>query len=152
VKVTIFWGVIPCSLVNVRRFGGTYRLHLQGRRASQARKQQTAEIARLLFDWRQCSSETSENVHHATRRQIPEHSNLHRHLRQNLKPDTGFRLSSGVPKRTQCFGNWICFRPQFKRWRSIYSVGPPASSNRPILSHEEGNKSGYRNAVFCSEY
>jgi hypothetical protein len=32
-KSIIFWDVTPCSLLSFnRRFGGTYRLHLQGRR------------------------------------------------------------------------------------------------------------------------
>jgi hypothetical protein len=33
-KSIVFWDITPCSLLKVnRRFGGTYRLHLQGRRA-----------------------------------------------------------------------------------------------------------------------
>jgi hypothetical protein len=39
-KSPIFWDVTPCSLLeNNRHFGGAYRLHLQGRRISQARNQ-----------------------------------------------------------------------------------------------------------------
>jgi hypothetical protein len=39
-KSTIFWDITPCSLLRVnRRFGGTYCLHLQGRRISWARSQ-----------------------------------------------------------------------------------------------------------------
>jgi hypothetical protein len=39
-KSTIFWDITPCSLLKVnRRFGGTYRLHLQGRKISRARNQ-----------------------------------------------------------------------------------------------------------------
>jgi hypothetical protein len=39
-KSTIFWDTTPCSPLNVnRRFGGTYRLHLQGRKISSARNQ-----------------------------------------------------------------------------------------------------------------
>jgi hypothetical protein len=35
-KSILFWGVTPCSLLRCnRRFGGTYRLHLQGRRKFQ---------------------------------------------------------------------------------------------------------------------
>jgi hypothetical protein len=35
-KTIIFWDVTPCSLLRCnRRFGGTYRLHLQGRRKFQ---------------------------------------------------------------------------------------------------------------------
>jgi hypothetical protein len=36
-KSIIFWDITPCSPVRVNwRFGGTYRLHLQGRRISRA--------------------------------------------------------------------------------------------------------------------
>jgi hypothetical protein len=39
-KSTIFWNITPCSPLRVnRRFGGTHRLHLQGRKISQARNQ-----------------------------------------------------------------------------------------------------------------
>jgi hypothetical protein len=39
-KSTIFWDITPCSPLSVnRRFGGTYRLHIQGRRISRARYQ-----------------------------------------------------------------------------------------------------------------
>jgi hypothetical protein len=39
-KTTIFWDITPYSPLKVnRRFGGIYRLHLQGRRISQARNQ-----------------------------------------------------------------------------------------------------------------
>jgi hypothetical protein len=32
-KIIIFWDMTPCSLLSCnRRFGGTYRLHLQGGR------------------------------------------------------------------------------------------------------------------------
>jgi hypothetical protein len=31
-KKDVFWGVAPCRNCVNRRFGGTYRLHLQGRR------------------------------------------------------------------------------------------------------------------------
>jgi hypothetical protein len=34
-KSTIFWDIAPCSpLRDNRRFGGTYRLHLQGQKIS----------------------------------------------------------------------------------------------------------------------
>jgi hypothetical protein len=39
-KSTIFWDIRSCSPMSVnRRFGGTYRLHLQDRRISRARNQ-----------------------------------------------------------------------------------------------------------------
>jgi hypothetical protein len=31
IKNTVFWDVVPCRYFVNRRFGGTYRLHLQGR-------------------------------------------------------------------------------------------------------------------------
>jgi hypothetical protein len=39
-KSIIFWDITPCSPLKVgRRFGGTYRLHLRGRRVSRSRYQ-----------------------------------------------------------------------------------------------------------------
>jgi hypothetical protein len=39
-KSSIFWNIMLCSPLKVnQRFGGTYRLHLQGQRMSQARNQ-----------------------------------------------------------------------------------------------------------------
>jgi hypothetical protein len=39
-KSSIFWDITPCSPLRFnRRFGGTYRLHLQGGRISLARNQ-----------------------------------------------------------------------------------------------------------------
>jgi hypothetical protein len=52
-----FWGITPRSPLNVnRRFGGTCRLHLQGRRISQARNQCEAGGKQMEAT---CSSETS---------------------------------------------------------------------------------------------
>jgi hypothetical protein len=39
-KSTVFWSVTLCGSETARRFGGIYRLHIQGRRASQAKNQQ----------------------------------------------------------------------------------------------------------------
>jgi hypothetical protein len=45
-KKFIFWNITPLTKVNVsRRFGGTHRLHLQGRKASQENKQQEANAS-----------------------------------------------------------------------------------------------------------
>jgi hypothetical protein len=42
-KSTVFWDITPSSPLEVnRRFGGTYRLHLQGRRMNQARNEHKA--------------------------------------------------------------------------------------------------------------
>jgi hypothetical protein len=39
-KSTVFWDITPCNRLRViRRFGGTYRLHHQGRRISRAENQ-----------------------------------------------------------------------------------------------------------------
>jgi hypothetical protein len=44
IKITMFWNVTPCSLIEVQRcFGGTYCSHLHGRRVSQAVSQQEAD-------------------------------------------------------------------------------------------------------------
>jgi hypothetical protein len=41
----IFWDVTPCSLLSFnRRFGGTYRLHLQGRRNNFSKTQQASTL------------------------------------------------------------------------------------------------------------
>jgi hypothetical protein len=52
VKFSIFWDITPCSPLKVdRRFGGTYRLHLQGRRISRARNQRESrrQAERCVF-------------------------------------------------------------------------------------------------------
>jgi hypothetical protein len=42
-KSSVFWDITPFSPLKVnRRFGGTRRLHVQGRRISQARNQRKA--------------------------------------------------------------------------------------------------------------
>jgi hypothetical protein len=54
VKSLIIWVVKPCISENFRRFGGTHRLHIQGRRFSQARNQykEAANWARfILASW-----------------------------------------------------------------------------------------------------
>jgi hypothetical protein len=46
-KSSVFWDITPCNPLSVnRRFGGTYRLHLQGRRISQA-----SSACHLLSSW-----------------------------------------------------------------------------------------------------
>jgi hypothetical protein len=94
-KSIIFWVVTPCSLLRCnRRSGGTYRLHLQGRRKFQqvpASKQVASLVqgaCHLLTGWfllkfsstlkmeAICSSETSVTSQQTTRRHIPEDDNL----------------------------------------------------------------------------
>jgi hypothetical protein len=75
----------PYSPLKVnQRFGGTYRLHLQGRRISQARSQRESRWpAELCFAI--CCSETSVDFQRTTRRYIPEDGTLHNHRCENLK-------------------------------------------------------------------
>jgi hypothetical protein len=50
-KSSIFWDITPCSPLKVkRRFGGTYRIHLQGRRISRARNQNESKWQTELCD------------------------------------------------------------------------------------------------------
>jgi hypothetical protein len=66
VKSTFFWDITPCSPFKVNRlFGGTYRLHLQGREISRARNQRESR--------RQAE------------RYIPEDSTLHNHRCDKLR-------------------------------------------------------------------
>jgi hypothetical protein len=60
-KSIIFWDMTPLSCI--RRFGGTYRLHLQGRRIRSARNQQASrwlacwflpELILTPWKWRRC--------------------------------------------------------------------------------------------------
>jgi hypothetical protein len=49
-KSSVFWDIMPCSSLKVgRRFGETYRLHLQGRRISQTRNQGEAGSKPSLY-------------------------------------------------------------------------------------------------------
>jgi hypothetical protein len=83
-KSIIFWDMTPCSPLNcTRRFGGTYRLHLQGQLA-------TCLLAGLLnYSTLKMeairSSETSGAIQRTTRRHIPEDDTLHNHRCENLK-------------------------------------------------------------------
>jgi hypothetical protein len=72
---------MPCSPLGVNlRFGGTYRLHLQG------------ILAELIFSTLKmeaiCSSETSVDIQWTTRRYIPEDCTLHNNRCENLKSYT----------------------------------------------------------------
>jgi hypothetical protein len=50
IKSFIFWDITPCSPLKVSRlFGRTYRLHLHGRRISQARIQREAGSKQSLL-------------------------------------------------------------------------------------------------------
>jgi hypothetical protein len=60
IMIIIFWEMTPCGSYKNRRFGGTYRLHLQG-----------ARVRAVLI--------------RATRCHLPEDDNHHSHRRGNLK-------------------------------------------------------------------
>jgi hypothetical protein len=89
VKNTVFWDVAPCGHFVNRRFGGTYRLHLQGRchRSWMAFTRKMEAIR---------SSETSVDKI-PTVRHIPEDGLLHSHRRENLKFHI-VRLCSHLPR------------------------------------------------------
>jgi hypothetical protein len=89
-KRTIFWDITACSPVRFnRRFGGTYRLHLQGWKISLARNRSEdewqASYSSTLKMEAICSSETSLDTQRTTRRYIPEDGTLHNHRCENLK-------------------------------------------------------------------
>jgi hypothetical protein len=88
-KSIIFWDLTPCSPLNVnRRFGGTYRLHLQGRKISSAchllsRCFFCSTYSSTLKMEAICSSETSVDSQRTKRRYIPEDSTLHNRRCEN---------------------------------------------------------------------
>jgi hypothetical protein len=88
-KITIFWDIMLCSPLNVNRhFGGTYHLHLQGRRMRRAKNQRESSACHMhswwflawliLQTWRLGwrSSKTSVDTQRTTWRYIPEDSIL----------------------------------------------------------------------------
>jgi hypothetical protein len=98
-KRSVFWNITPCSLLKVnRRFGGTCRLHLQGRRISQARNQCEAELCLLLSclayssslkmcfrNVAKCSSGTSVDFQRTTWCYYVEDRPVHNRHCENLK-------------------------------------------------------------------
>jgi hypothetical protein len=90
-KRIIFWDVTPCSLLSCnRRFGGTHRLHLQGRRNNFCLPPVyllvLAEIISSTLKMEAtCSSETSVATQQTIQRYIPEDDTLHNHCCENLK-------------------------------------------------------------------
>jgi hypothetical protein len=83
-KNSIFWDITPYSpLKGNRRFGGTCRLHLHGRRiilvSSACYLLHADSLLALFFDpvKATCSSETSVEFQRITRRYIPENRTLH---------------------------------------------------------------------------
>jgi hypothetical protein len=74
-KNAVFWDVALCRSCVNRRFRGTYRLHVQGRKI----REPGASVSRWL--------QTELPVAHrrSTRPRIPEDGILHSHRRENLK-------------------------------------------------------------------
>jgi hypothetical protein len=80
-KSIVFWDMTPCSsLCSNRCFGGTKRLHLQGRRKVQQTNEQSGgtllDFSSTLKIEALCSSETSVATQRTTRRHIPEDDTL----------------------------------------------------------------------------
>jgi hypothetical protein len=92
-KSFVFWHLTPCSPVKANGcFGGTCRLHLQGRARNQACFMLVSRLAysSTLKMEAICSSETSVDVHRNARRYIPEDRALHNHRCNNLKSSISF--------------------------------------------------------------
>jgi hypothetical protein len=67
-KSTVFWDITPCNPLNVnRRFGGTYRLHLQCSKNNLSKKPGVKAGCKHVI----CSSETSVDTQRPARRYIP---------------------------------------------------------------------------------
>jgi hypothetical protein len=82
-KSIFFWDMTPCSaLSGTRSFGGTYRLHLQGRRIVQHLLARC--FAELFYD-PEDGGDTSGTTQRTTRRHIPEEDSLQNHRCENLK-------------------------------------------------------------------
>jgi hypothetical protein len=92
------WMKNSCRLLSCnRRFGGTYRLHLQGRRNNLSKNQQVIGW-QASWRWRPCSSETSFATRQTTRRH---NDTLHNHHCEDLKSY----------KPMDCYvDKWVCGR------------------------------------------
>jgi hypothetical protein len=79
-KRITFWDMTPCSPLSFnRRFGGTYRLHLQGRR-NRFSKPASKQVASTLKMEAISSSETSGATQRTARRHIPEDDSLQHYI------------------------------------------------------------------------
>jgi hypothetical protein len=118
-KSIIFWDMTPCSPLN-RRFGRTYRLHLQGQIGS-AKNQQASKACHLLACWffaepisstlkmeAICSSETSVETQRTTLSQILFISDLVSKVETRMTPwstvaelNYGFLSANYISQRDQ---------------------------------------------------
>jgi hypothetical protein len=81
-KRAVLWDITPCTPLKVnRRFGGTYCLHLQGRRISRARNQCKS---RWKARWRWHVPPKRRLTFNGLHSYIPEDSTLHNHRYENL--------------------------------------------------------------------
>jgi hypothetical protein len=83
-KNAIFLDVTPCGSTEKRRFGGNYRLHLQGNNIRRARNIINTPILVPLMMMAIRSTGTSF-ITTATEHNISEDGILHRYRRENLK-------------------------------------------------------------------
>jgi hypothetical protein len=62
-QITIFWDITPCSPLKVnRRFGGTYRIHLQGRISRATYQHESRWQARIILHNHLCENRSSYMV------------------------------------------------------------------------------------------
>jgi hypothetical protein len=85
---TLTWGVILCSPVELQgRFGGTYCIHLQSRRVSEASSRRPLPLSCLHLDSEDGSSKFFRNVS-----ELPYYTTLHprrhSHRRENIISNT----------------------------------------------------------------
>jgi hypothetical protein len=92
-----FWDIMPCSPLSVnRRFGETYRLHLQGRRNKFSKKPASKQVGRFLLKMEAiCFSETAVDTLRTTRRYIPEVGTFHITAVNSSNP-TSYILFGGI--------------------------------------------------------
>jgi hypothetical protein len=96
-KSTNFCDMMPYSPLSVnRRFGGTYRLHLQGRKSKLSKKPAWRQVASLPVD-------TQRTI----RRCIPEDGTLHNHRCDNLKSYGHLTHNTNTWWQTESLKRWI---------------------------------------------
>jgi hypothetical protein len=101
VKSIILWDMTPCSPLRFsRRFGGTYRLHLQGQR-NRFRKPASKQIV---------------ETQRTTRRHIPEDDTLHNHRCKNLESYIDWGCL-----RTECWGKYLDRDEVIGGWSKLHN-------------------------------